>query len=334
MPNRRKFISQASMGSVIAMTGLASGCEAKEKPAPENNHVSENKGSYPVVVSTWEFGTVANAEAMKVLSKGGNALDAVEQGVRIIEADPSNSSVGIGGLPDREGIVTLDACIMGPDGRCGSVCALEDILHPVTVARMIMERTPHVILVGEGAQLFALSQGMEKKSLLTPKAIEKWKEWKVESKYQPIINVENHDTIGMLAIDQNGDIAGACTTSGLAFKMRGRVGDSPIIGSGLFIDNEIGGATATGLGESILRTCSSFLVVELMRHGMSPSEACKSTVERIIKLHPEYKDFQVGLIAVNKAGQVGGYSIHEGFSFAKSTQENTEEIFPGYKVKE
>lgn len=326
MTTRRKFISQASLGSVIAMAGMVAGCEAKENVESQKGQPSEESREWPVVISTWGFGLQANREAMKELGKGGKALDAVEQGVRHIEADPSNSSVGIGGLPDREGKVTLDACIMGPDGNCGSVCAIEDILHPVTVARMVMEKTPHVILVGKGASDFALANGMEQTDLLTPRAKRDWEEWKVEAKYKPIINVENHDTIGMLAIDEDGDIAGACTTSGLAFKMRGRVGDSPIIGAGLYVDNEVGGATATGLGESVLRSCASFLVVELMRQGKSPNEACKTAVDRIIKLHPNYKDFQVGLIALNKAGEVGGYSIHEGFSFAKTSKLASEEL--------
>ena len=332
MPSRRKFISQAALGSVAAVTGFAPGCEREEKDSGSQKTIA-TKVTRPVVVSTWEFGREANAVAMKILEKGGNVLDAVEQGVREIEADPTNSSVGYGGLPDREGHVTLDACIMGPDGKCGSVCAIEDIMHPVTVARMVMERTPHVILVGEGARQFALSQGLQKKNLLTVKSKERWEEWKKESNYKPIINVENHDTIGLLAMDEKGDMAGVCTTSGLAFKMRGRVGDSPVIGAGLYIDNEVGGATATGLGEAVLRTCGSFLVVEMMRQGKSPDEACKIAVERIVNVHDDFENFQVGFIAMNKGGETGGYSIHSGFSYAKATKSEAIDIVPEFYLK-
>lgn len=317
MTSRRKFLTQASLSSMAALGGVSNLSCANPQEKKSNEHVTTEK---PIVISTWDFGLIANETAMNVLAQGGSALDAVEQGVRIIEADGNNSSVGYGGLPDRDGRVTLDACIMDANGRCGSVCSLEHIMHPITVARMVMEKTPHVILVGEGALEFALSQGMEKVDLLTAKAKKALEEWRVESKYKPIINIENHDTIGMLSMDLNGDLAGACTTSGLAFKMRGRVGDSPIIGAGLYVDNEVGGATATGLGEAVLRTLSSFLVVELMRQGKSPENACKEAIDRIIKRHKEYEDFQVGLIAMNKDGETGGYSIHKGFNYAKTSK--------------
>lgn len=320
MSSRRKFITQASLGSLAAMSSLSKGsCTGL---SDQTN--SDKRKNQPIVISTWDFGLIANDTAMKVLVQGGSALDAVEQGVRIIEADGENSSVGYGGLPDRDGRVTLDACIMDANGRCGSVCSLEHIMHPVTVARRVMEKTPHVMLVGEGALEFAISEGMNQVDLLTKKSRDAFEEWKVESKYQPIINIENHDTIGMVAMDMNGDLSGACTTSGLAFKMRGRVGDSPIIGAGLYVDNEVGAATATGLGEAVLRTLSSFLVVELMRMGKSPEMACREAIDRIIRRHKEYRDFQVGLIAMNKDGVTGGYSIHEGFNFAKSTTEHSE----------
>ncbi len=316
MSSRRKFIEQACLGS-LATFGVTSNLTCSQPSEAESPTLK--KTDSPIVVSTWDFGITANAAAIKVLNDGGKALDAVEQGVMVIEANGKNSSVGYGGLPDRDGRVTLDACIMDSDGRCGSVCALEHIMHPISVARMVMERTPHVILVGEGALQFALSQGMQKVDLLTDKAKKAWEEWKVEAKYKPVINIENHDTIGMLAMDKFGDMAGACTTSGLAFKMQGRVGDSPIIGAGLFVDNEVGGATATGLGEAMLRTLSSFLVVELMRQGKSPTDACKEAIDRIIKKHEDFEEFQVGLIAMNKDGETGGYCIHEGFSYAKTS---------------
>jgi len=275
----------------------------------------------PVIISTWKHGLPSNVAAMKVLKDGGSVLDAVEHGVWIPEADPDNRSVGLGGLPDRDGHVTLDASIMGPDGNAGSVAFLEHIVHPVSVARKVMEDTPHELLVGEGALQFALEKGFKKENLLTPGAEKAWKRWLEKAKYDPVINWENepnkyHDTIGLLAIDKNGDVAGACTTSGMGFKMRGRGGDSPIIGAGLFVDNEVGAATATGMGELVLKTLGSFLVVEFMRNGMSPQQACEAAVKRIVHKLPENKKFQVGYIAVNKNGETGGYSLQPGFNYA------------------
>ena len=234
------------------------------------------------------------------------------------EADIKNSSVGKGGLPDRDGNVTLDACIMDKHGNCGSVVYLQNITHAVSVARKVMEDTPHVMLAGKGAEAFANSIGLASENLLSESSKKAWEEWKLTSEYKPIINIENHDTIGMLAIDNNGDISGACTTSGLAYKMQGRVGDSPIIGSGLFVDNEIGACVATGLGEEVVKTVGSFLVVELMRQGKSPQEACEEAIKRIVeKPNSNYKDFQVGYIAVNKKGETGSYAIHQWFSMTK-----------------
>ena len=279
----------------------------------------------PIVVSTWDFGMKANEEAWKILSAHGKALDAVEQGVRIIEADESNLSVGIGGLPDRDGYVTLDACIMDETGNAGSVCFLQNILHPISVARKVMEKTPHVILSGEGALQFAMEEGFEKINLLTPAARKAWEKWKETSEYKPIINIENHDTIGMIALDSDGNLSGACTTSGLAYKMHGRVGDSPIIGAGLFVDNEVGAATATGMGEAVLKTCGTFLVVELMRQGRSPEEACREAVLRIAKKQ-NYKDFQIGFLALDKQGNTGAYCIHPGFSYALHNRDGAELI--------
>lgn len=274
------------------------------------------KPGMPLILSTWDFGMEANKAAVEVLDQKKSALDAVEAGVMVPENDPNNLSVGYGGLPDRDGRVTLDACIMNHKGKAGSVCALEHIRHPIAVARRVMEKTPHVILVGDGALQFALSEGFQKENLLTDKSRKAWEDWKVTSKYQPRINIENHDTIGMIVMDQNGQLAGACTTSGLAFKMHGRVGDSPIIGSGLYLDQQVGAATGTGLGEAVLRQCSAFLIVELMRNGKSPQKACEEAIRRIIQANENYKEFQVGFLAVNLKGQVGAYSIQPGFSYA------------------
>ena len=278
------------------------------------------------VVSTWDFGVPANQVAWPVLAAGGSALDAVEAGARWAESDLCNPTVGHCGNPDREGVLTLDASIMDGDGRCGSVAALEDILHPVSVARRVMEKTPHVMLVGEGAQQFAISQGLEHRRLLTPQAERAWREWLKTSRYQPEINAErrgmpgnseNHDTIGMLAIGADGKLAGACTTSGMAWKMHGRVGDSPIIGAGLYVDNEVGAATASGVGEEMIRNAASFLVVELMRQGRSPMEACREAIDRVVRKRPEAsKTLQVCFLALNKHGEVGAYALHQGFVYA------------------
>lgn len=293
--------------------------------------VSDN----PIVISTWDFGVAANAAAWQVLKNKGRALDAVEQGVQVPEADPHNQTVGLGGLPDRDGRVTLDACIMDELGNCGSVAALEHIIHPVSVARLVMEKTPHVMLVGEGALQFALEHGFKKENLLTAQSEKDWKDWLKTAKYKPRINMENqsfspdklpgnkytHDTIGMLAIDSKGNLSGACTTSGIAYKMHGRVGDSPIIGAGLYVENEIGGAVSTGVGEEVIRNVGSFLVVELMRQGYSPEQACKEVVMRIIKKKPQTaKEIQVGFLAINKKGKYGAYAIQKGFSFAVCDQ--------------
>lgn len=244
-------------------------------------------------------------------------MDAVEAGARVPEGDPKETSVGLGGLPDRDGHVTLDACIMDEQGNIGSVAFLEGIVHPVSVARLVMEKTPHVMLVGEGAQQFALANGFKKEKLLTKESEKAWKEWLKEKKYKPIANIENHDTIGILALDVNGNISGACTTSGMAYKMRGRVGDSPIIGAGLYVDNEVGAATSTGVGEEVIRIVGCHLVVELMRQGHSPEAACKLAVERIIQKNPsKAKEIQVGFLALNKNGDYGAFCLQKGFTFA------------------
>ncbi len=273
--------------------------------------------STPIVLSTWNFGLKANEVAWDVLSKNGKSIDAVENGVKLVEADPSERSVGYGGRPDRDGFVTLDACIMDHDQNIGSVACLQHIMHPISVARAVMEKTPHVMLVGEGALQFALKQGFKKENLLTAESEKEWKEWLKTSNYKPIVNIENHDTIGMIALDIHGNLSGACTTSGMAFKMHGRVGDSPIIGAGLFVDNEIGAATATGHGEEIIRIAGCHLVVELMRQGRTPEEACREAVERVFKKQQKRaSEIQVGFIALNKAGQYGSYCLQKGFSYA------------------
>jgi N4-(beta-N-acetylglucosaminyl)-L-asparaginase len=236
------------------------------------------------------------------------------------EADPTERSVGYGGRPDRDGRVTLDACIMDEQANIGSVACLEFIKHPISVARAVMEKTPHVMLVGDGALQFALAQGFSKENLLVPESEKEWREWLKTSQYQPVVNIENHDTIGMIALDSMGNLSGACTTSGMAYKMHGRLGDSPIIGAGLYVDNEIGAATATGHGEEVIRIAGCHLVVELMRQGKTPQQACEEAVMRIVKLTQNrgknLKDIQVGFIALDKQGNHGAYCIQGGFNYA------------------
>ncbi len=306
---RRKFIEKSTL--TITALSLSNGLLHSQLFA-----MNKKIKIKPVAVATWNFQN-ATKKAGEMLYNGATALDAVEQGVRVEESNLKNTTVGDGGAPDRDGNVTLDACIMNSEGNAGSVVYLQHIEHPVSVARKVMEETPHVMLAGEGALQFAIQQGFKKKDLLTPESEEAWKEWLKDRNYKPIINIENHDTIGMLCLDENGDMAGACTTSGLAYKMNGRVGDSPVIGAGLFVDNEIGGAAATGMGEAVMKSVGSFLVVELMRQGKTPQQACEEAVMRTVKKDPNYKNFQIGFIAMNKKGEIGSYCIHKGFSYAK-----------------
>ncbi len=275
--------------------------------------MSANK---PVVASTWNFGATANAAAWVRLAAGDAALDAAETGVKVVEANPEITTVGYGGLPDREGKVTLDACVMNEKGEAGSVCAIEHIRHPVSVARLVMEQTPYVMLVGEGALNFAIERGFERENLLTERAEAEWRGWRERNVAPPPADESNHDTIGMITLDAAGNLAGACTSSGLAFKRRGRVGDSPIIGAGLYVDNEVGAACATGQGELVLRELGSFLVVELMRAGRGPEEACREAIERLARRQAHGPKIQVGYLAMNRAGEVGGYSLKKGFQFA------------------
>lgn len=330
MLNRRKFLQTSALSSAALLLG---------KKVPAVNTVIKNN---PIVISTWDSGLEANKAAWKILSKNGRALDAVEAGVKVTEAS-QNCCVGLGAMPDRDGFVTLDACIMDEHFNCGSVAFLERIKHPISVARRVMEKTPHVMLVGSGAQQFAVSEGFPlEEQKLSEDAAKAYEQWLKNAEYKPIINIENkkgndqlespepksheslplgeagnHDTIGMIAMDAKGDLSGSCTTSGMAFKMRGRVGDSPIIGAGLFVDNQVGAATATGQGEDVIRISGSHTVVELMRQGLSPATACKKAIERIVKIKGEkIKDIQVAFIALNKRGQVGAFAIHKGFSYA------------------
>lgn len=326
--NRRSFFKLGALGAAFGVL----------KPARAAELVDDlsSSSTKPLVISTWKHGVEANKAAWEVLSKGGSALDAAEKGVMVTESDLTNRSVGIGGRPDRDGHVTLDACIMDHNSKCGSVACIEGIAHPISVARSVMENTQHVMLVGAGAREFALDMGFEK--IKTPlKEVKKdWKQWRKEEKEKnkrPEINHENHDTIGMLTLDVNGNLSGSCTTSGWAYKLPGRVGDSPIIGAGLFVDNEIGAACATGLGEAIIRIAGSHTVVELMRQGFTPQEACQKAVERIISKHDDLTGLQCGFLAINKKGEIGAYSVYEGFNYAVRHEEMEELVNAGFDRK-
>ena len=325
--DRKNFIKLGSLG--LSSLGFASFL-----PPTQNK---------PIVISTWDTGMEVNAEAWKILSANGKSIDAVEAGARFME-DKIDCCVGLGGYPDRDGIVTLDACIMDENSNCGAVAGIEQIKNPVSVARKVMEKTPHVLLVGNGAQQFALENGFAKeKAGLSDEAKDAYNKWLKKNNYNPVINIENkktgngpfapaffedgkpnHDTMGLVSLDMNGNLSGAVTTSGLAFKIHGRVGDSPIIGAGLFVDNEIGAATSSGVGEEVIRICGTHLVVELMRQGLNPEQACKKAIERIVRRAPERaKTIQVGFIAINKQGEYGAYAIQKGFVYSvKSNTEN------------
>lgn len=339
MNDRRRFLKTAALGAATA--ALAPALEAGAATT-----AAATTGKTVRVASTWDFGVAANHAAWAILSQGGHSLDAVEAGARVPEADVRNHSVGLGGYPDRDGHVTLDASIMDADMNCGAVACLEDIEHAVSVARRVMEKTPHVLLVGDGAPQFALSQGFKKQNLLTPAAEQAWKAWLKTSHYQPRANSEvrdygkgvpgdqhNHDTIGILALDAHGKLAGACTTSGMAWKLPGRVGDSPLIGAGLYVDGEVGGATSTGVGEEVIRNAGSFLVVELMRQGRTPQEACKEAVLRVLRKHKSTADdVQVAFLAMNKDGEVGAFAIQKGFAYAVCDARNQSALIPSSSV--
>ncbi len=328
MNSRRQFLKQGFWGTLAA-----SSTDFWTRNAPLWPGQAD-KDALPVVIATWD-NRKATAAAWEVLAPGGRALDAVEAGVHIPEADPKDTSVGYGGYPDRDGNVTLDACIMDEFGNAGSVCFLQHIMHPISVARRVMEKTPHVMLAGEGALQFALAEGFKKENLLTEEARKAWEDWKVKSEYKPVINIERHDTIGMVALDARNRIAGACSTSGLAFKMHGRVGDSPVIGAGMFADNEVGAAAATGLGEMVLRTLGCFLIVEEMRRGHHPQRAAEFAIRRIAEKYPEQSKInQIGFVALDKKGRHGAYSLHTGFNYAIYQRGQNQVFEAGYLLQD
>lgn len=317
---RRNFIKTGA----VASGGILLGQFPLKNIYPRQ--VINNK--IPIVVSTWEPNLKSNAKAMETLLKGKTSLDAIEQGIKVTEANPDDTSVGYGGFPDEDGIVTLDSSIMDWKGNAGSVAFLENIMHPISVARLVMEKTNHVMLAGDGAKKFALANGFKEENLLTEKAKKAWIEWKKKNKKQ-----DNHDTIGMMAIDNKNNISGGVSTSGMAFKLHGRVGDSPIIGAALFVDNQVGGAVSTGNGEYVMRTLGSFLIVEKMREGMSPQKACELAVERVYKSQQSLDNINVCYVAVSKSGEVGAYSLRKGFTYCVTTPDKNKSFESDFLMK-
>lgn len=315
---RREFIKWQGRG----LLGLGLGLNLPWLPEISAQRADKfrRKASGPVVLSTWDYGLKTNAVAWRILESGGRALDAVMAGAELAEMDPENAYVGLGGFPDRDGVVTLDASVMDHDFNMGMVAGLEQVPRASAVARAVMERTPHAFLVGAGALQFAKEQGFETMNLLTPSSEAAWKRWLETSRYLPGVNVENHDTIGLLSMDQEGRLAGVCTTSGMAYKMHGRVGDTPIIGSGLYVDPEVGAVTSTGHGEEIVRAGGSILVLEAMRDGLDPEQACRKVALRVLQqLQHRAKDpeqYQACFMALTKDGRYGACSLQPGFTYA------------------
>ena len=308
---RRDFL--AGSGSLAATVMVAGRVRSAQIPTPMTQHANAR----PVFVSTWPFGKPANEEALRVLLAGGSLLDAIEKGIRVTESDVSNGSVGSGGIPNAAGVVQLDASIMqGVGHRGGSVAALEGILHPISVARRVMEKTPHVLLVGAGAREFALKEGFETAGLVTEGQKKVWERWKAEQEAKKTAKTKGHDTIALIGLGPDGNLCGGCSTSGLGYKLPGRVGDSPILGSGLYVDNEVGAAGATGLGENVMRYCGSYQVVEFMRQGLTPEEACKETIKRIARIDPRGFDLSINFIALDKQGRFGAAGTGTGFQYS------------------
>jgi isoaspartyl peptidase/L-asparaginase-like protein (Ntn-hydrolase superfamily) len=284
-----------------------------------------------VVIATWPFGQTAAKAAADLLRQGKPALDGAIAGAQAVEDDPKVTSVGYGGLPNAIGTVQLDACVMdGATLACGGVAAVENIRHPAALARRVMEKTPHVLLMGEGARLFGIQQGFPLQNLSTPESLAEW-EKRRPRKARAEVPVRrqadsdggeppfSHDTVTVLALDQKGSLGGACSTSGLAHKLPGRVGDSPLIGAGLYVDNTAGAAGATGVGEEIIRIGGGLSVVEAMRAGKSPQEACELAVRKVNAVavrrgrHPE----RVAFLALDPKGRVGAAcTARTGFQYA------------------
>jgi N4-(beta-N-acetylglucosaminyl)-L-asparaginase len=309
MMSRRRFLGRST---VTVLSGVAIS-RSQGAPMPDRSELSAQA---PLVISTWDFGKAANEKAIQTLSAGGSGLDAVEQGIRVTEADPTNNSVGLSGAPNAAGYTQLDACIMsGPGHRAGSVAALEGFRHPISIARRVMETTKHVMLVGEGAGKFAGQHGFERGPKVSLRQKAAWKKWRATQTAE----AKNHDTIALVVLAPDGHLYGGCSTSGWAYKLEGRVGDSPILGGGLYVDDEVGAAGATGLGENVMRYCGSYQVVEFMRQGMHPQDACEEILRRIARTDPKGFDLAINFIALDKRGRFGAAGTGTGFQYAVAT---------------
>ena len=302
-------------GSVVTSEARAQSDGAR--PLPITNELTKSF-SKPVFIATWPFGLAACERSRSELNRGSSILDAVERGINVTELDESVDSVGVGGMPNAVGVVQLDASFMdGVHQRAGSVAGLEGYPNPISIARRVMEATKHVMLVGQDAAKFAKQQNFVERDLLTANSRERWQAWKAAQAAGSNTPDKSHDTIALLGLGADGHLCGGCSTSGLAFKLPGRVGDSPLIGAGLYVDGEIGAAGATGVGENVLRYCASFLIVEFMRQGKSPTDACEAAIRRIASGDGKPPAaLSVNFVAVNKAGEVGAAGTDKEFQCA------------------
>ena len=315
--HRRGFMKSMAGAAALAATDLAA----------RNSSAATPDESGPVFLSTWAHGKPANERAAEVLRSGGSLLDAIEKGINVPEDDPKVTSVGYGGLPNAEGVVELDAAIMdGTRHRAGAVCSLHEIKNPISVARLVLEKTKHTTLAGEGAFRFALRMGFRPELLLTPESLKKWMEWKADPQHQTFwLNpTENHDTIGMVATDGKGHLVSGCSTSGLAWKIPGRVGDSPLIGCGVYADDNVGAASATGDGDLMTNYCTSVSIVHYMAHGATPQDACAELLQHMAETDPNNKSRDVCVIAIDRHGQAGAASMRAGYPLKYALWRNSE----------
>ena len=295
--NRRTFMKSVAAAAAVS--------------ASKSSSAQSAEGG-PVFLSTWAHGKPANERAAEVFKAGGSLLDAVEKGINVPESDPNVTSVGYGGLPNEEGVVELDAAIMdGTRHHAGAVASLRSIKNPISVARKVLEKTRHTTLAGEGAFRFALKMGFKPEQLLTPESLKKWLEWKAKPDRQTFwADASNHDTIGMVATDGKGHVVSGCSTSGLAWKIAGRVGDSPLVGCGVYADDNVGAASATGDGDLMTNYCTSVSIVHMMAGGASPQDACVELLQHMVKTDPKNRTAYVCVIAINNRGEIGAAAMH------------------------
>jgi len=344
--SRRDFVATTTAGAV----GLALPAAVVGQNGPDDARApaTGRRLARPAVVSSAN-GIRGVARAYETLGRGADPLDAVIAGVNIQELDPEDQSVGLGGLPNADGVVTLDAsCMHGPTRRAGAVAALEGIATPSLVAKAVMDYTDHILLVGEGAKRFALAMGFKEQNLLTEKSRQDWLRWR--ARLNPEDNWLDYDddvviklstgTINMNAVTASGDIASVTTTSGLSWKIPGRVGDSPIIGAGQYCDNGVGAAGSTGRGEANIKACGAFLTVEHMRSGMKPEQACLKTLERVVATTERRlldargrPRFNLNYYAVAKDGSFGGASLYSGSRFAVADASGARLVDSAYLFK-